>query len=160
MKGLAKLVGVVTILTLISFSGNGCKEGCDNVVCSPAPPGLIVTVEDTLALIDTVMTYDTTAMDSIATFDTTNSIIKTNEAIVTLHTISGGQIGNAVATLDLVITDTTYVLYDISTLQSTDYALIAQRGNRIDTTIDLTIRKVEGCCGYDVIGVYRMRLPE
>ncbi|MCB0713095.1 MAG: hypothetical protein KDD67_12255 [Ignavibacteriae bacterium] len=160
MKRIAKLIVAVSLFATIGISGNGCKEGCDGVVCSPAPPGLIVTVEDTLAVIDTVMVYDTTAMDSIATFDTTNTIIKTNEAVVTIHTVSGDQIGDAVATLDIITTDTSYILSDISNLQSTNYTLIAQRGNRIDTTTDLTIRTVDGCCGYDVIGVYRMRLPE
>ena len=160
MKRIAKLIVAVSLFATIGISGNGCKEVCYGVVCSPAPPGLIVTVEDTLAVIDTVMVYDTTAMDSIATFDTTNTIIKTNEAVVTIHTVSGDQIGDAVATLDIITTDTSYILSDISNLQSTNYTLIAQRGNRIDTTTDLTIRTVDGCCGYDVIGVYRMRLPE
>ena len=154
------MTGLFFCLLLTAAAGNGCKEGCDGVVCAPAPPALVVTVEDTLAVIDTVTRYDTTLMDSVRVPDTTITTVPTFEATVTLHPVSGDAVQSSVRTLDPVSVDTTYVLTDPSGLAHTDYALIARRGDRADTLTGLTIRTVEGCCGYDVIGVYTMKLPE
>ena len=160
MRKYLQLSGVFTLLFLLGTAGEGCKEGCDDVVCAPAPPALIVTVTDTLAMVDTIMVYDTTLMDSVVAFDTTTSTIKTGEAMVTLYGANGTEVGDSVATLNFNSSDTTYVLTDPSGLSRTDYALIASRGERRDTVTGLSIRSVEGCCGYDVIGVYKMALPE
>ena len=157
MNRFALFLSAVFLFPLLTVT-NGCKEGCDGVVCSPAPPALIVSVTDTATVKDTIQQYDTTAMDTIDVIIDTAKVFPTLEATVVLYSRNGDAIVDALTTLTPNTADSTYILNDLTGISGNEFALIASRGERSDTTLGLTRQTVEGCCGYDVIGQYEMGL--
>ncbi|MCE2503599.1 MAG: hypothetical protein J4G05_06045 [Chlorobi bacterium] len=141
-------------------NSTGCKEGCVGVDCNPAPPGLTITVNDTMLVEILVLRVDTVTQDTIMEADDTILVFPTSEATVTLHPVVNDLFQAPVASLESMGSDTSYVLADLFGLSDIEYGVIATRGVRSDTLSGLSISTVEGCCGYSVIGRYVIELPE
>lgn len=134
---------------------NGCKEGCTDVECAPAPPLLSLQVLDSASVATSVPVLDSITGDTLGFRDTV--VVRTipvSEAVVTLHTISSGLAGAAFDTIPASVADTLYIYDNRSRLPAAGFAVVATRGERADTLQGLTVKHIEGCCGYDVVGYY------
>lgn len=147
----AAAIALVAALPFVA----GCKNTCADVACAPAPPAIMVTVYDTLR-VDTTLTIPTSNPDSSTTLDTTITVTRpTIMAMVQVVTISGAD----TAAIDtLAPRDMKFYRDDAAGLPLGTFALIARRGERRVVQTGLTVRQVEGCCAYSVVGVYTMYL--
>lgn len=128
----------------------GCKDGCEDVLCAPAPPLLTVAVQDTITIVNVV------SADSVDTVVVTR---RTPDARVSIHGFSSGVTGPVLDAIPFG-SDTMFFYNDLSRLQADTFALVAVRGNRADTVVGLSLKHVEGCCPFDVIGHYTISLPK
>lgn len=143
---------------------NGCKEGCTDVECAPAPPLLSLQVLDSASVATFVPVLDSVTGDTLGFRDTV--VVRTipvSEAMVTLHTVASGIVGSPFDTIPASVADTLYIYDNRSRLPAAGFAVVATRGDRADTLQGLTVKHIEGCCGYDVVGYYAgnsgLRLP-
>ena len=153
----ALMFGVLSC-TLFLVHSTGCKEGCTDVVCSPAPPALIVVVRDTMTVTVETPVFDTLTQDTVLTSIDTVLVFPTSEANVYLYSVENNLFQEPVATLTVMAADTSYMLSNLSGVSGSNFGIIASRDGRSDTLSELKITTVEGCCGYSVIGNYVMEL--
>lgn len=158
------MIPVFLVCFFLLIGLNGCKEGCVDVVCGPAPPLLIVQVQDTVKVPAIIVEIDNETGDTVGRRDTMVTAVRPiSEAVVTLHTMAANVVGEAFATVPPSVADTTYLYNERSPLPSGEFAVVATRGSRADTLTGLVVKKIEGCCSYEVVGSYvgsaSLRLP-
>lgn len=152
------LASVLFLSFLFLVGLNGCKEGCTDVNCAPAPPLLTVLVRDTITELVPGRGVDTLTGDSIDVVDTVEFIRPTTDVLLTLHPLVSGVAGAPFDTVRSITSDTVFLYDDRSRIPSGEFALVAARGSRADTITALLLKHVDGCCGYDVVGSYAFTL--
>ncbi len=154
LRNLAIILLAVMLCTALLPS---CKESCDDILCSPAPPVLEVLVLDTVVIDTTVMVYDTTAMDSVlvARKDTVTRIV--TSADVLLQRLVNG---NYMTFDSLTPSESSYIRGTKEGLPADTFLIVARRGERADTVDNAFLKQTEGCCSYPIVGRYIMRLPK
>ncbi|MDB5036218.1 MAG: hypothetical protein JWQ98_3459 [Chlorobi bacterium] len=151
-----------TLLVLFILGGAGCKENCSGVECAPAPPLLQIHVLDSMRI-------DTVLIDSLNRPIDTTVLRPRNvtDATVVLQRIDSTH--RQINGKDTVVHDTTtfmtvppsgdgYLLNSQDGLHGGGFLIRAERGSRYGLQRADTIRAVEGCCPYSVIGAYHMML--
>lgn len=147
----ALLVGALLVL-------GGCKDGCDGVVCGPVPPALQVSVTDTVS-VDTqlvVLSGSPVALDTVDTMLVVRRTIA--DAEVMFMTINGADT-TAGSAIPRDASANTYTVQGVQEVPSGSFLVQALRNGRRARTAALVVRKVDGCCGYSVVGNYRLDLP-
>lgn len=140
---------------LILFLVAGCSDNCTDVACGPAPPMLQVEVRDTFSFA-TRLPRTPGGIDTVDTVVT--EIRPTIDALVTLRRIDGSD---TVAFDTLMPSgDTSYIRNDAAGLPNNPFIVTAMRNERRASAVNLSVRQVEGCCPYSVVGFYRLVLPE
>ncbi|MEP7218567.1 MAG: hypothetical protein ABI876_06600 [Bacteroidota bacterium] len=151
-----------TLLVLFILGGSGCKENCSGVACAPAPPLLQIHVLDSMRI-------DTVFIDSLNRHIDSSVLRPRNvtDATVMLQQIDSTH--KQINGKDTVVHDTTtfmtvppsgdgYLLNSQDGLHGGGFLIRAERGTRYALQRADTIRGVEGCCPYTVIGAYNMTL--
>ncbi len=130
------LVG--SFLTLTS----GCTgDDCGVVDCAPMAPPVIVSVLDSIEIGDTTI------------------VGKVVDADVRVY-IDNGAALIEFETLEFESTDSTYRKSDPFISDADLFAIVASHGSVSDTLTDLDLVRVEGCCPWTVLGVYRVDLAK
>ncbi|HVZ40024.1 MAG TPA: hypothetical protein VHI13_12160 [Candidatus Kapabacteria bacterium] len=152
----ARISILVTVLILMFAAVTGCADRCAGVMCSPAPTPLQVVVGDTIS-VDTQIVVLRGTPPADTTVDTVLVFQRpTAQAVVTLWRVQG---------VDTVAFDTlrrdgySYYRQDVSGLPAPSFIVRAERGTRHVSQSNLTVRHVDGCCPYDVVGYYTLALP-
>lgn len=147
----ALLVGALMLL-------DGCKDGCDGVICGPVPPALQLSVTDTVS-VDTQLIVLRGSPAVLDTVDTALVVRRTIvDADVMFMTINGKDtIAGTVIPRDA--SASTYTVAAVHDVPSGSFLVQALRNGRSARTPALVVRTVDGCCGYSVVGTYRLDLP-
>jgi hypothetical protein len=156
----AALLFIVAMFTAALFL-NGCKNGCEDVVCAPAPPPLTVTVRDTITTKVSVPVIDSVTSDT--TFVLVDSVITAKSGLADVVLVDpADDLPNAVSHIlhfDAA-SDSLYQLDDLTGVGGGPYLLVVSRGARSDTIPGLLRDDVEGCCAYSVIGNYTVTMAK
>ncbi len=147
----ALLVGALMLL-------DGCRDGCDGVICGPVPPALQVSVTDTVS-VDTQLVVLSGSPAALDTVDTVLVVRRTIiDADVIFMTINGKDT-TAGSAIPRDASANTFTVLNAQDVPGGSFLVQALRNGRRSRTPALTVRKVDGCCGYSVGGSYRLDLP-
>lgn len=138
----------------------GCKNGCDGVVCDPAPPPLTVTVRDSITTKASVAEIDTATGDT--TFVLKDSVITAKSGLADVVLVDpADDPPNAIShILQFDPSDSIYRLDDLTGVGTGPFLLVVSRDARADTLRELVRDDVEGCCAYGVIGNYTVTMNQ
>jgi hypothetical protein len=153
---LSAAAACIALLALLAL--DGCKNGCDGVVCGPSPFPLTVTVRDSITMKVSKPEVDSATSDT--TFVLIDSVITTKSGLADVVLVDpANDPANAVShILHFEPSDSIYRLDDLSGVGGGPYLLVVSRGARSDTVVDLLRKDVEGCCSYTVIGNYSVTM--